>query len=103
MQTREKQSRNNSVASRNIYNNIFELFCLTKPHIQAEDVNFQFGTRFLEHLSAASLPTSQKKGKHCAALTPSFAYKNFSPKIVIEFGGFFEHKPLVCLVWPPLY
>ena len=78
----EEQSKNDSAAlgkgpgssSRNINNNIFELFYTTKAPTQVEDGNFRLNTRFLEHRPATSPPTNQTKVTHPAALTPNSAY-----------------------------
>ena len=107
-ETREEQSRNNSAdlgqglgsSSRNIHNNIsLNSSAGTKAPTQVEDGNFRLSTRVLEHHPVTSPPTNQKKFTHPAALTPNFAYKNFSPKTIREFGVF-EHKPPVLLAWP---
>ena len=104
---REDKSRNKSRALgqgpgsslRNIYNNIFELFCRTKAPTQVGDGNFRLSTRFLEHHSATWPPNSHKKATHPSVLTPSFAYKNIFPKTIREFGDF-EHKPSILLAGP---
>ena len=70
-----------------------------KAPIQVKDGSFRLSTRCLEHCPVTSPPTNQKKVTHPAALTPNFAYKNFSLKTVGEFGVF-EHKPPVPLAWP---
>ena len=56
-------------------------------------------TRFPEHCLVTSPPSNQKKVTHPAALTPNFAYKNFSLKTIREFG-FFEYEPPIFLGWP---
>ena len=72
----------------------------TKAPSQVEDGNFRLSTRFLEHCPVTSQPTNQRKATHPAALTPNFAYKNFSPKTIREFGVC-EHAPLpVLFAWP---
>ena len=82
---------------RNIHSNIFEFFC--RPPTQVEGSNFRLGTRFLEHHPVTSPPTNQKKVTHPAALTSNFAYENFSPKTITEFG-LFEQKPPGLFAWP---
>ena len=67
-------------SSRNIYNDILELFCRTKALTQVEGGNFRLSPRFLEHRPVTSPPTNQKRVTQPAALTPDFAYKNVSPK-----------------------
>ena len=47
---------------RNMHNNVFEFYRTGAP-TQVEDGNFRLNTRFLEHSSAASPPTNQKKTK----------------------------------------
>ena len=54
----------------------------TKVPTQVEDSNFRLSSRFLEHHPVTSPPTNQKKVTHSTALTPNFAYKNFSPKTI---------------------
>ena len=71
----------------------------TKAPTQGEDGNSRLSTGFLEHRPVTSPPTNQKKVTHPAALTPNFAYKNFSPKTIGEFR-FFEHQPPVLLARP---
>ena len=71
----------------------------TKAPTQVEDGNFRLGAWFLGHRPVTSPPTNQKKVTNPAALTPNFAYKNFSPKTIGEFG-IFEHKPPILLDWP---
>ena len=66
---------------------------------QVEDGNFRPSTRLLEHRPVTSPPTNQKEATHPAAFTLNFAYKNFSPKTISEFGGF-EHEPPILLAWP---
>ena len=71
----------------------------TKVLTQVEDGNFRLNIRFLEHCPVTSPPASQKKVTHPAALTPNFAYKNFSLKTIREFRDF-EHEPPILLAWP---
>ena len=82
METEEKQSNNGTALrqgpdfySRNTLNSVFEFFCRTGAPTQVEDGNFRLSTRFLEHHSVASPPTtSQKKVTHPAALAPNVAF-----------------------------
>ena len=55
-------------SSRNIHNNIFEVFCRTKAPTQVEDGDF-----WLERNPVTSLPTNQKEVTHLAVLTPHSA------------------------------
>ena len=71
----------------------------TKAPTLVKDGNFRLSTRFLEHHPVTSPPTNQKKVIHPAALTPNFAHKNLSLKIIREFGSF-ELEPPVLLAWP---
>ena len=105
--TNEEQSRNNSAAQgmvlvppQGTYIKIsLSSSAGTKAPKQVEDGNFRLITRSLEHRPVTSPPTNQKKATQPAALTPSFASKNFSPKPIREFG-FFEHDPPILLAWP---
>ena len=71
----------------------------TKVPTRVEDGNFRLRTIFLGHFFVTSPATNQKKATHPAALTPNFAYKNFSPKTIREFGVF-ECEPPILLAWP---
>ena len=65
------------------------------PHPEVEDGNFGLSTRFLEHHLITSPPTNQKKATHPTALTPNFAYKNFSPQTVGKFGVLEQEPPVL--------
>ena len=74
-------------SSRNRHNKIpLSSSAGTKAPIQVEDGNFMLSTRFLEHRPVTSPPTNQKKATHPAAQTSNFAYKDFSPRTIREFG-----------------
>ncbi|XP_026984495.1 zinc finger protein 736-like [Sagmatias obliquidens] len=69
---------------------------------QVEDGDFRLSIRFLGHHPVSSPPTNQKKVTHPAALTPYFAYKNFSLKTMGEFGVFYSTSHLLSLLSPAI-
>ena len=75
-------------SSRDIHNVSLSSSAETKAGSQMEDGNFRLNARFLEHCPVTSSPTNQKRVTHSAALTPNFAYKNFSPRTIKEFRVF---------------
>ena len=97
--TVQKSKQDPGSCSRNIRNSIFSSSAGTEDPTQVEDGSSRLSTRFLEPRPVTSPATSQKKVTHPAALTPSFAYKNFSPKTIREFEVF-EHEPPILLAWP---
>ena len=84
---------------RNIHNTILSSSTGTKVSTQVKNGNFRLSLRFLEHCPVTSPLTNHKNVIHPAALTPNFAYKNFSLKTIGELG-FFERKSSLFLVWP---
>jgi len=49
-----------------------------------EGGNLRLSTRFPGYCPVTIPPNNQKKVTHTAALTPNFAYKNFSPQTIGE-------------------
>lgn len=84
---------------RNIHNSILSSFAGTKVSTQVKNGNFSVSLRFLEHCPVTSPLINHKKVIRPAALTPNFAYKNFTLKTIGELG-FFECKSPLFLVWP---
>ena len=63
----------------------------TKALIQVEGNNFKLNTtnkRLLEHRPVTSPPVKEKKVTYPVILTPNFAFKSFSPKMIGEFRFF---------------
>ena len=63
----------------------------TKAPTQVEDSNFKLNTmnkRFLEHHPVTLPPVKEKKVTYPVILTPNFAFKSFSPKMIGDFRVF---------------
>ena len=61
-------------------------FSGTRAFSKAEAGNFRETTRFQEAMPCHLTTNHQQKVTHLAALTPNFAYKNFSLKTIRDFG-----------------
>ena len=75
---------------RNIHNSILSSFAGTKVSTQVKNGNFSVSLRFLEHCPVTSPLINHKEVIHPAALTPNFAYKNFTLKTTGKLFFFFN-------------